>query len=83
MIIESDCLLAVQTIRGSTHMVSSFGLIVEDCRLLVESLSDVSLHFVKRSANSAAHCIARASYCYSGRHLGVHDLSPEFFDIES
>lgn len=79
--VESDCLVAVQAIKGSCKMLSTFGLIVEDCRFLLSELPNVYLGYVKRSANSAAHCIARASYYLPGRSLDVHDLPPAFASI--
>uniref|UniRef100_A0A803NW84 RNase H type-1 domain-containing protein n=1 Tax=Cannabis sativa TaxID=3483 RepID=A0A803NW84_CANSA len=60
--IETDSLVVVQAINGSGQMPSQFGLLVQDCRLLLSELHKVFLSFVKRYANRAAHCIARQSY---------------------
>lgn len=67
VISESDYLVVVQAIRSKTPMISHFGLIIEDCRSLMQRLHKVSLYFDKRSANMVAHQLARESYDYSGR----------------
>uniref|UniRef100_A0A803QSB3 RNase H type-1 domain-containing protein n=1 Tax=Cannabis sativa TaxID=3483 RepID=A0A803QSB3_CANSA len=59
--VETDSLVTVQAINGSVQIPSQFGLIVQDCRLLLSELQDVFISFVKRSVNRAAHCIARQS----------------------
>ncbi|XP_060966242.1 uncharacterized protein LOC133034831 [Cannabis sativa] len=64
VVIETDALVVVQAINSSILMPSQFGLLVGDCRALISSLNNVSLKFVKRSANRAAHCLARES-CFS------------------
>ncbi|XP_060964982.1 uncharacterized protein LOC133033953 [Cannabis sativa] len=66
VVIESDALVVVQAINSSVHMPSQFGLLVEDCRTIVASLNNVLISYVNRSANRAAHCVARVSYLSSG-----------------
>ncbi|KAM6576060.1 hypothetical protein CsatB_027897 [Cannabis sativa] len=66
VVVESDALVVVQAINSSVHMPSQFGLLVEDCRTIVASLNNVLISYVNRSANRAAHCVARASYLSSG-----------------
>ena len=39
--------------------LSYFGLVVEDCKSLLAILTNCCIRFVKRSANQAAHCLAR------------------------
>uniref|UniRef100_A0A803P370 Reverse transcriptase n=1 Tax=Cannabis sativa TaxID=3483 RepID=A0A803P370_CANSA len=63
VIIETDSLMVVQALNSSVHMSSYFGLLVEDCRLILSTLKNVLISFVYRSANKAAHCLARES-CY-------------------
>lgn len=52
--VETDCLVAVQAIRGNAAMVSYFGVLIQECRDLSKELGvkDVVLNFVKRSANN-------------------------------
>lgn len=57
---ESDCLVIVQAIRNKVPMFFLVGLVIEECRELLCSQKNVSLLFIKRSANVAAHSLARA-----------------------
>lgn len=58
---RGDSLMLVQAIRyrrsvkNRNPMVSYFVGIVEECVRLLETLPNVSLFFVKRSANGMAH----------------------------
>lgn len=65
--LESDCLVVIQAIRSKVKMRSCLGGIIEECRWYLKSLNKVSLYFVKRSANTVAHTLARASYRYPDR----------------
>ncbi|XP_062099964.1 uncharacterized protein LOC133805803 [Humulus lupulus] len=54
--VESDSLVSIQAIRSSTVFLSYFGKIVQECRQLLLDLicHEVSIKFVKRSANAVA-----------------------------
>lgn len=52
------------TIKNSVTIVSPFKAIIDDCRNLVLSLKNVSIHFVKLYGNRAADCLARLSNSY-------------------
>uniref|UniRef100_A0A803NG12 Uncharacterized protein n=1 Tax=Cannabis sativa TaxID=3483 RepID=A0A803NG12_CANSA len=67
--VETDSLLTVQSIFNQQHMTSVFGLIIYDCKSFLSSLPNVSLCFVKRSANKIAHYVARRSCFYSDRSI--------------
>lgn len=56
--IETDSLLVIQGLTNSST-VSYFDLVLEDVRVLANSFSHISFSFVKRSANMAAHVVAR------------------------
>ena len=45
---------------------NGFGLIIEDCQALVKFIREVQFSFVCRSANLAAHSVARATCSLSG-----------------
>uniref|UniRef100_A0A803PCK9 Reverse transcriptase domain-containing protein n=1 Tax=Cannabis sativa TaxID=3483 RepID=A0A803PCK9_CANSA len=64
--IETDSLMVVQAMNSTVHMPSYFGLLVEDCRLILSSLKNIFISFVYRSANKAAHSLARTSCSLSG-----------------
>lgn len=70
-------IVQLQAIKGLTRIVSSFGLIVEDYRLLLESLSNKSLCFVKRFINSVAHHVKDILLLFRG----VNVYPPGFVDI--
>ncbi|XP_074374850.1 homeobox-leucine zipper protein HDG5-like [Apium graveolens] len=55
-------------------MRSPFGLVIEECMNKLLSLNNVSLLFVRRSANMAAHFVAKMSYSFPGR-LSTNNMS--------
>ena len=61
-IVESDCLAVVQLIRSAAPLRSRLGKVIEECRKEVRQCNNVTLFFIKRSANMTAHELARASY---------------------
>uniref|UniRef100_A0A803QSW2 RNase H type-1 domain-containing protein n=1 Tax=Cannabis sativa TaxID=3483 RepID=A0A803QSW2_CANSA len=60
VVIEADNRVC-EAIRSFAVLVSAFGLVVDECKKIINNLSHVSLVFVKRSVNRAAHFIARNS----------------------
>uniref|UniRef100_A0A803Q0T2 Reverse transcriptase n=1 Tax=Cannabis sativa TaxID=3483 RepID=A0A803Q0T2_CANSA len=74
VILESDCLCAVQAIRSSLDMISTFGLIVKDCKNLLASLINVSISFVKRSANLVAHSFGKAAILFPDRRFSLEHV---------
>ncbi|XP_060974717.1 uncharacterized protein LOC115696753 [Cannabis sativa] len=73
--LETDSLLAVQGISSTAQMPSTFGMVAWDCKRLLSELTSISLKFVKRTANKAAHFLARSA-CYSPVRIFSHDNSP-------
>lgn len=73
-IIETDCLVAAQAIRSKVMMYSPFGVVVEECRTLLTRLNKIVLLFVRRSANMAAHCVAKMSYSFPDRCFNGGDV---------
>lgn len=67
VVVESDCLTAIQAIRSKVSMRSPYGHVIHSCRNMLEGLNTVSLFFVKRCANMAAHELARMSYSFPDR----------------
>ncbi|XP_074376895.1 uncharacterized protein LOC141718414 [Apium graveolens] len=66
-ILETDCLVAAQAIRSRVQMHSPFGVVVEECRVLLNRLNKVTLLFVRRFANMTAHYVAKMSYSFPDR----------------
>lgn len=81
--IETDSLVCVQAIRSSSVNLSYLGRMVEDCRNLLVELKDreVSLRFVRRSANKVAHFIARNSSSLAGRNWHGDSTHPDFISV--
>ncbi|KAL8093147.1 hypothetical protein AgCh_035148 [Apium graveolens] len=80
VVVESDCLIAIQVIRSKTPMVSLLGQVVQSCRNILVKSNTVSLFFVKRSANMAAHELARLSCSFSDR---VFDRSSIHIQVQN
>lgn len=66
MVVETDCLSVVQAIRSSVSMSSPFGRIIRECQEMLQELN-IEVFFIKRSANEAAHALARESSSFPGR----------------
>ncbi|XP_030504095.2 uncharacterized protein LOC115719264 [Cannabis sativa] len=65
--LETDCLVAVQALHSSVPLRSPFSVVIQECKELLDSLKYVQIQFVKRSANKAAHYMARSSCFHSVR----------------
>ncbi|XP_031116828.1 uncharacterized protein LOC116020496 [Ipomoea triloba] len=63
--VETDSQLVFKAIFSPTFN-SAFGLIIGDIKELASSLGGVDFRFVKRSANHAAHIVAREAVSESG-----------------
>lgn len=77
-IIESDCLGAIQAIRCSSINLSYFGRVVDKCKKLLSDLEacNVTLKFVRRSANRVTHYIARKSNSIADRRWDMGEAHP-------
>ncbi|XP_060966562.1 uncharacterized protein LOC133034985 [Cannabis sativa] len=67
--VETDSLLTVQAIFSKQQISYVFGLITNDCKILLSSSPNASLRFIKRSAYRVAHFVARRSRFYSDRSI--------------
>lgn len=81
VVIESDCLVAVQAIRSRVAMISPFGREIARCRSMLKESQTTMLSFIKRSANEAAHFIARESHSFPDRVLDRSNVPIEFMNI--
>ncbi|KAI7731062.1 hypothetical protein M8C21_027048 [Ambrosia artemisiifolia] len=59
VIVECDALNVVNVVNKNTAFVSPVGLVLDECRELMAQFSNVRLCFVNRSANPAAHMLAK------------------------
>lgn len=83
MEVESDCWVAIQAIRSSAKLYSYFGRVVTDCRRLLSELqsSNVKLRFIKRSANTVAHFVAKATSSIAVRKWSRDCIPADFADV--
>ena len=72
--IELDCKLVVDNISDRTKNQAEFGNIITACRTLLQQFPNFKISFVRRQANSVAHCLAREAKSYARHH--VFDLIP-------
>ncbi|XP_030478649.2 uncharacterized protein LOC115695716 [Cannabis sativa] len=79
-IVKTDSLVCAGAVRSAEVFASAFGPVVEDCKTLLHSMSNVSLVFVKRSANCAAHYVARHSVYLAERMFSINSV---FLDLLS
>ena len=66
IIFEIDCLTVYSALINQTPSPNGFGLIIEDCQALAKLVGEVRFSFVRRSANVAAHTVARVGVSMSG-----------------
>lgn len=59
VIVEMDSLQFFNALFVDSFSPNGFGLIIGECRALAQFLGDVIFSFVRGSANSAAHFVAR------------------------
>lgn len=83
VVVESDCLGAIQAIRCSSVNLSYLGRVIDECkRLLIElKSSNVTLSFVKRSANTVTHYLARYSSSLVDRTWDMGEAHPDLIHV--
>ncbi|XP_052297216.1 uncharacterized protein LOC127902349 [Citrus sinensis] len=77
IIIETDCLQAYNALVDRKCPIRSFGSLVLHCKCIADSIGDIVFSFVRRSANSAAHFVARAGNSLPGREVW-HSVPPSW-----
>lgn len=81
IVVESDCIKVVQALRSSLVISSPFGLIISDCKQLINDIGNAAFYFVKRSANGVAHCLARLSILFPDRTFTEMDVPFEVLSL--
>ena len=79
IIIETDCLQVFNALIDSKDYQNGFSLIISDCRALAHCLKEVTFSFVRRSANTAAHVVAKVGCSLSGPGEWRHVPPPWLF----
>lgn len=77
VLLETDCMKVVQSLRSTLSLASPFGLVIADCKQLMQEIASVAFYFVKRSAYRVAHCLARQSIFLSDRSFTEDNVPPE------
>ena len=57
--IETDSFLTVKALEGNYHNYLEVGNWIESCRLKLQDRGDISIKYVRKNANMAAHLMAR------------------------
>ncbi|KAL8530819.1 hypothetical protein ACS0TY_007742 [Phlomoides rotata] len=65
VLLEGDSKTVVGVIASSIPSLSSFGDYIVSCKSLIEDISNITVVFVRRDANTWAHVIARAARLYN------------------
>ena len=66
VIVEMDSQMVHKALKFTSLYASPFPILIAYCQKLVSSMVNLKLSFVKRSANSVAHSVDRASCSMSG-----------------
>lgn len=78
IVIESDCLQLVQALKNTQRSCSPTGLVISDCKKLIQDCPNISFSFVKRSGNKAAHWLARHACSGPGRTISRGSVPAAF-----
>lgn len=81
VVMETDCIKVVQAMRSSVETTSPFGLVISDCKQLMNVITNVAVFFVKWSANRVAHCLARQSILFPDRIFTEIDVPSEVLSL--
>lgn len=79
IIMETDSLLTVQSIRSGSLNCLEVGEVLDLCRLRLQLLEGVSVHFVRNYANRVAYEIARFPYLVNCQNYFTSPLWRVFF----
>ena len=69
-IVETNSQVVFHALTSGLDATSPFAMLIEDCQALANSMEYVCFAFVRRSANSIAHSIARVSGSLAGPCIG-------------
>lgn len=74
--VELDAQLVYEAIRSTEDDNSEFSFVIQNCRDLLRSMPHVSLSWVRRECNKAAHVMVRHAKLYFDFHIWA-DLLPD------
>lgn len=73
VVLETDFITIVQSLRSSLSMNSPFGLVISDCKQKIHEIDNAVFFHVKQSANGVAHCLAKQSLFFWDRVFTEND----------
>ncbi|XP_035542882.1 uncharacterized protein LOC109001229, partial [Juglans regia] len=76
LILEGDAKSVVKDINSETEDWSSTGLIIQDIKEELKSLSFGSSHFIPRLSNCIAHCLAKDALKLSEESISMEGVPP-------
>lgn len=81
VLIEADSQIAFNALNRDELDSSSFGLVIDDYKLLVNNIKQCQALFVRRSANGVTHCLARATNFVSNQECWMSVSLPFISDV--
>lgn len=69
VVIESDSLLSVRALQKDIVQVNELGTVLNFCKDMLKNRSDISIQFVRKQANRAAHVMARVLCMLGGYNM--------------
>ena len=69
VIFETDSKLVVNAINNSSADLSKFGLLIQECKLLLSSSKNFLCSFVNRQAHVVSHSLARVACSYTSLNV--------------
>ncbi|KAK3206917.1 hypothetical protein Dsin_020963 [Dipteronia sinensis] len=69
VIMEIDALKVFQALKSQASDPNYFGPIIDECKVFLKEINDCNVCYVRRSANTVAHALARASCSVSDVHV--------------
>ena len=76
IVIEGDSSVVTEALRFNNARLASYGLLVEDAKLLEKSFSELSYSHTKRKGNKVAHGLARLVLNLSDTIVWMEDIPP-------
>lgn len=73
---EGDSLIIVSALKGQDPCWSSYGQIIEDTRVKLQSFSYMGAQPVSKEANNVAHCLAKAAVSQMLDNVWTEECTP-------
>jgi hypothetical protein len=81
VIFEGDSLEIVQALRNEGSCLGRFGQVVNEAKICLNSIHSWSIYRVKRSANNAAHCLAKYAFSLDSDQLWIDEYPSCIHDL--